>query len=93
MSILVKDWRESWQWLSMWLRGAALALASHMAYAPDAALQIWAVLPADMRGSIPIEWVKWSTVALIALSMLASLYKQPRINLFKRKEADNVPTD
>lgn len=82
---LVNDWTDWPRWVSTWCEAAAAAFFSTLLVAPDAVLQLWAVLPADMRAAIPAEWVRWLGVALIVAGSAAKLVDQPRLNEKRRK--------
>lgn len=76
---LVPDWRDWPKWVSTWFELAAASFFSYLAFAPDAVLQIWAVLPADVRAAIPSDWLKWGGVALIVAGSLAKIVDQPKL--------------
>ena len=62
---LVQNWRSAWRWISV----QSMALA--------AALQLgWASLDAELRSSIPGEWVTGLTVAILVFGALGRLVQQ-----------------
>ena len=76
---LVSDWKDWPRWVSTWFEAAAAAFFSALLVAPDAVLQVWAVLPADIRSVIPPDWIKWGGVALIIAGSFAKIVEQPRL--------------
>lgn len=64
---LVSDWRRCWRWLSVHAMAYAIIVQS-----------AWQVLDADMRGSLPAEWVRALTVGLLALGILGRIVDQTK---------------
>jgi hypothetical protein len=61
----VDDARDAWKWFSV----QANALNAAM-------LAAWLVLPADLKASIPPEWVGYAAVFLLALGTFGRLVDQ-----------------
>ena len=61
----VDDAKQAWRWLSMQAMTAALAVQG-----------AWAMLPDDMRTTIPAQYVQWLTFALLGLGIVGRLVKQ-----------------
>jgi hypothetical protein len=61
----VKNWRQSWRWLSM----QAMALQGAVAGA-------WLAVPDDMRQSVPSEWLAACAVVLTLLGVAGRLIDQ-----------------
>ena len=62
---LVTNARRSWRWFSM--QAMSLAVAGQGA---------WAMLPDEMRDSIPQEWVSYATVVLLMCGIIGRLVDQ-----------------
>lgn len=62
---LVDDAKNAWRWVSMQAMTAALAVQG-----------AWAVLPDEMRATIPPTYVQWATFALLGLGIVGRLVKQ-----------------
>lgn len=84
---LVKDWKNWPKWFSTWFEAASAAFFSAMLLAPDTVLQIWTVLPADIREAIPADWLKWGGVLLIVAGSISKVIDQPKLE--KKREMDN----
>lgn len=91
---LIPQWRQFWRMTSIQLQAVALAFFSYVTAVPDAAIQLWGLLPVDIRESFPPGYVKWFGVALIAIGIIARLVKQPKIDQRKgdRSTADPDPS-
>lgn len=73
---LVQDWRNCWRFWSIRLTLLGSALLSAFFAFPDAMLQVWAMLPQDVKEYMPAEWAKWIPVFLILAGSLARVVKQ-----------------
>jgi hypothetical protein len=62
---LVDDAKQAWRWLSMQAMTAALAVQG-----------AWAMLPDDMRATVPAQYVQWLTFGLLGLGIVGRLVKQ-----------------
>jgi hypothetical protein len=74
---LIANWRQSWRLWSVRVSAIATALFTFMLAAPDQALAVWAVLPADLQELIP------GRTAIAAVLFVASLVAR----LIKQREA------
>lgn len=77
---LIPQWRQFWRMTSIQLQALALAFFSYLTAVPDAAIQLWSILPVDIRESIPPGYVKWFGITLIAFGIFARLIKQPKLS-------------
>jgi Na+-transporting NADH:ubiquinone oxidoreductase subunit NqrB len=64
---LVTDWRQCWRWLSVHAMAGAIAVQA-----------AWQVLDADLRASLPADWVRALTVALLVLGILGRVIDQDK---------------
>ena len=62
---LIPDWRKAWRWFSV----QAMVLAG-------AINGTWAVIPDDMKTSLPAGAVQWLTIALLTLGVAGRLVDQ-----------------
>jgi hypothetical protein len=85
---LIPQWRKFWRMTSIQLQAIALAFFSYLTAVPDAAIQLWGLLPVDIRESLPPNYVKWFGVVLIGLGIVARLVHQPKLDQPKRPEGD-----
>ncbi|MFY2995853.1 hypothetical protein ACOTH8_21260 [Achromobacter xylosoxidans] len=86
---LIPNWRRCWRMTSVQLQAVALAFFSYLTAVPDAAIQLWSILPVDIRESIPPGYVKWFGIALIALGIIARIIHQPKLNAPKDPGSDS----
>ena len=65
---LIANWRKAYKMLSV----QAMALAT--------AIQgTWAVLPDDMKTTIPPQAVQWITMGLLVFGIVGRLVEQPKV--------------
>ncbi len=62
---LIPDWQRAWRWFSV----QAMVLAG-------AINGTWAVIPDDMKASIPAGFVQWLTIALLVFGVAGRLIDQ-----------------
>lgn len=77
---LIDEWRHWWKLWSVRLSAIALVLQSLLLALPDAAVQAWTALPADLKAMLPPQLVSWLPVALIAAGIVARLIRQERLD-------------
>ncbi|MDS1142381.1 hypothetical protein RE432_18260 [Pusillimonas sp. SM2304] len=75
----VDDWKDWPKWVSTWCEAAAVAFFSALLIAPDIVIQVWSVMPADIRAAIPSDWLKWGGVVLIVAGSVAKIVDQPKL--------------
>jgi len=76
---LVAYAREWWRLWSIRLGAVGVTLAGWLVASPDAALSVWASLPAEMRGFIPSEYMPFIGLAIAVLGLFARLVKQEKV--------------
>ncbi|MDZ7894164.1 MAG: hypothetical protein U5M50_03900 [Sphingobium sp.] len=75
-SRVIDQWRLGWRLWSVRLHAAALALAALFAAAPQAVLELWAMLPVEAKAAIPPHFARWIPVLLGAAGIAARFVKQ-----------------
>lgn len=79
-----------WKTWSVWLIGAGTALGVYLAAAPDALVQAWLMLPADLKAMLPVNVAQYISYALIALGVISRFIRQPKLDQ-QRKELEQKP--
>ena len=74
--VLIPDWRAAWRLWSVRLGAVATALGGLFLVAPEAALQLWQMVPAEARSILPLWVVKGMPIALWVAALAARLIKQ-----------------
>lgn len=77
---LIPQWSQFWRMTSVQIQALALAFFSYITAVPDAAIQLWSLLPVDIRESIPPGYVKWFGIVLIAIGIVARVVHQPKLS-------------
>lgn len=76
-----------WKTWSVWLIGAGTALGVYLSAAPDALVQVWLMLPADLKAALPVNVAQYISYALIALGVISKFIRQPKLDQ-QRKELE-----
>lgn len=76
---LLPHWRALWRSWSVRLNALGLAILAWFAFDPVSLLAVWNMMPAAVRGLIPQQFLSIIGAALFALSMIARLVKQPKM--------------
>ncbi len=77
-----------WKTWSMWLIGAGTALGVYLVAAPDALVQVWLMLPADLKAQLPVNVAQYISYVLIALGLVSKFIRQPKLDQ-QHKEMGN----
>jgi len=64
---LVDDAKKAWTWFCMWAMSAAATLQA-----------VYIALPAELKASIPADWVQILTVVILIFGMFGRLVKQQK---------------
>ncbi len=80
MMQLIDNWRQCLRFWSVQLQLAGVAILTILEAFPDAAISIWAVLPADIRASIHPDAVRYAGYAIIGAGIIARIIKQTKLN-------------
>ncbi len=73
---LIEDWRNFWRFWSVRLGIIGSAITGVLIAFPDAALAAWAILPHELKSSIPPQYMPLIGVVVFALSIVARLIRQ-----------------
>lgn len=77
---LIEDWaRKWWRLWSVRLNALGLAILGWVQFDPVGALAVWNMLPPDVRGVLPQNFVTIAGMTLFGLSMLARVVAQPKL--------------
>lgn len=77
---LIEDWRDFWRFWSVRLAAVGTAITGLLVAFPDAALAAWAILPHELKSSIPPQYMPLIGVVVFALSIVARLVKQKNLH-------------
>lgn len=83
---LVDHWRLIWRTWSFWLGAVGTALTSLLLASPDLALQVWAMMPDDLKATIPARYTPFIGVGIFALSLVAKFVKQAKLDAMKQND-------
>lgn len=83
---LREDWRLVWRTWSFRLSVVGAFVTSLLIAAPDLALQVWAMLPADLKATIPPQYMPYVGVAIGLLGIVAKFLKQAKLEAERQKQ-------
>lgn len=84
---LVSNWRVWYKFWSIRLAVVGTAITTVFLAAPDAAIQVWAVMPEDVKATLPPAFVKYFGVFLMAAGSFSRIIKQNKLNEEVRQDA------
>lgn len=87
---LIEGWRKWYRLWSIRLGLLGTAITAVFLAIPDAALQVWAILPGDIKETLPPEFVKYFGLFLMAAGSFARIIKQ---NKLREEVKPNAPQD
>ncbi len=76
---LVPHWRVLWRSWSVRLNALGIAVLAWFAVDPVSLLAVWNMMPSAVRDLIPEQFLSAIGAALFALSMIARLVRQPKM--------------
>lgn len=76
---LLPHWRVLWRSWSVRLNAVGIALLGWFAVDPVSLLGVWNMMPAPVRDLIPEQFLSTIGAALFALSLIARLVRQPKM--------------
>lgn len=78
--MLIHNWRQFHKFWSVRLAALATMLQTIIMAFPDAALQAWLMLPQDLKGFVPPNYLQVISVGLLVLSIFVRIVQQPKLN-------------
>ena len=87
---LIEDWRNFWRFWSVRLGIVGSAITGVLIAFPDAALAAWAILPHELKSSIPPQYMPLIGVVIFVASLIARAIKQTKLEP-KGVENDKQP--
>jgi H+/Cl- antiporter ClcA len=72
-----KNWKKEW---STWLAGIGAAIVGVFIAAPSTLLDLWNMLPFDIKSSIPPQYLQLIGLALVIISIPAKIIKQKKLD-------------
>lgn len=75
---LIDDIRRFWRFISVWLTIIAAFIQSVFIVAPDVILEIWRVLPDELKAQIPPQYIQWMPILILGLAVISRAIKQKR---------------
>lgn len=75
---LVDDVRRLWKFISVWLIVLAGFVQSIFIVAPETILQLWQVLPQELKDAIPPQYVQFITIGILFTAIIGRAIKQKR---------------
>lgn len=75
-AMLIDDWRRGWRFWSVRLQALGLASGALLIGAPEAAVQIWAAIPPDIRTLLPPAIGQWLPLLFGLLAIAARFMRQ-----------------
>lgn len=76
---LIPHWRAMWRAWSVRLNAVGVFILGWFAFDPVSLLAVWNMMPAPVRDLIPAQMLSILGALLFALSLLARLVRQPKM--------------
>ena len=76
---LIENWKQCWKFWSIRLGIIGSTIVSLLVLIPDAAMLAWNTLPAELKASVPPEYLPLVGVAFFLLSLIARLIQQSNV--------------
>lgn len=83
---LVSHWRLILRQWSFWLGLIGTAVTSALLAVPDLALQLWLMMPPDLKATIPERYTPFIGVGIFALGLIAKFIKQAQLEAARSKD-------
>lgn len=76
---IVSHWRLIFKQWSFWLGTIGTAITSALLASPDLALQVWLMMPDDLKATIPARYTPFIGVSVFVLGLVAKFIKQAKL--------------
>ena len=76
---LIDEAKQWYKFASLWLNTAAGAIVSILTVFPDAAIQVWSIMPSEFKSSIPASYMPLIGVGVLVCGIIAVFIKQESI--------------
>ena len=76
---LIEDWRNFWRFWSVRLGIIGSAITGVLIAFPDVALSAWAMMPGDLKVTIPERYMPLIGVVIFVASLVARAIKQTKL--------------
>lgn len=83
---IVSHWRLIFKQWSFWLGVAGTVLTSALLALPDLALQVWLMMPADLKATIPERYTPFIGVGVFVLGLVAKFVRQAKLDAERAKQ-------
>src|SRR5687768_4073223 len=77
---LVEHWRLIFRQWSLWLGVIGTAVTSALLASPELALQVWAMMPPDLKAMIPERYTPFIGVGIFAMGLVAKFIRQAKLD-------------
>lgn len=85
--------KDFFKFISVWAMIIASAVQSTFILAPNVLIDIWDKLPDDLKSSIPVSYLQFTTVGILALGLYGRVIKQGKAKADELDKADEVDQD
>lgn len=76
--------------ISNWLLAAWISICSLLQLYPEALMQVWMMMPDDLKSALPPFVVKSASYSILVLSMLAKMHSMKKQNEKLKNDGDSV---
>ena len=76
---LYEYWQLVWKKWSVRFTALGLLLQGYLLSAPDAVINMWAMLPPDLRDILPIEYSRYLSFTLFLLALASNYIQQDKL--------------
>lgn len=82
---IVPHWRLIFKQWSFWLSAVGTIITSALLALPDLALQVWVMMPPDLKAALPERYTPFIGVAIFALGVVAKFVRQAKLEAERNK--------